>query len=176
MMLLLFGVFCPVFARSAEVASVDIASTSPHYIVDPEFLGVNIDSASFTNNIDLTDSYLINMASQLSAASGHQTMHLRVGGSASNGVKYEPNGIPGRSSSGGTVFTDASLATLNEFATRANLRITFCIPYQTTNGKWDAAINATALWKMIGSVSLLDNGCMFRYFFDWISCCAHLLI
>jgi hypothetical protein len=80
-------------------------------------------------------------------------MHLRVGGSASNGVIYVPNGTPGRGS-GGTVVTDASLAALNDFARRANMRITFCFQHQTLrNGRWDPA-NATALWAMVTAKGL----------------------
>ena len=88
------------------------------------------------------------MAQQLAAA-GDAPMHLRVGGSASNGVIYEPNGVPGRGP-GGTIVTDASLAALNGFAVRANLRITFCFQYHAAN----ILINATALWKMVSAKNL----------------------
>ena len=68
------------------------------------------------------------MAAQLSAApgAGAPRMHLRVGGSASNGLIYVPNGVPGRGPGGSTVVTDASLKALNDFAVRAGLQVTFC--------------------------------------------------
>lgn len=80
-------------------------------------------------------------------------MHLRVGGSASNGVVYVPRGVPGRGPGGSTVVTDASLQALNDFAVRANLQVTFCFQYQTSGGKWNPG-NATALWAMAAAHNL----------------------
>ena len=148
---------CAAWAASAQdnTATASITVSSARHVLDPAFLGTNIDSASLTNKIDLTDPYLTVMAAQMSAAAGGAPMHLRIGGSASNGLVYEPNGVPGRGPSGVTVIvTDASLAAVNAFAVKANLRVTFCFAYQTRGGKWDPAINATALWAMVAAKNL----------------------
>jgi hypothetical protein len=146
----------PAHAQSDATLNIATASGSHVFITDPLFLGVNIDSASLTNKIDLTDPYLTNMAAQIAAAAGSGAItHLRVGGSASNGLIYIPDGVPGRGGPGVTVIvTDASLKALNDFALAAGLRITFCFGYQTTDGKWDSSINATALWKMVAAKNL----------------------
>lgn len=142
-------------AAAPPAATASVATSSPLRTVDTSFLGVNIDSASLTNSMDLTDPYLTLMASQLSGASSSGgSMHLRVGGSASNGLFYDPQGVPGRSPHGGTCVTDASLAALDAFAARVNARLTFCIPYQTRNGKWEPSVNASALWAMVGAKNL----------------------
>ena len=144
-------------AGAQDVATATVTLTSPLHVVDPAFLGVNIDGASFSNKIDITDPYLRLMASQLSAAGGGGPMHLRIGGSAANGLVYLPNAgpNPGRGGSGVTqIISDASLALLNEFALAASFQITLCLSYQTRNGRWDPAINATALWTHIRAQNL----------------------
>ena len=136
-------------ARPAAAATAVIATDAALATVDPAFLGVNIDTASFTNHIDLTDPYLRILARQLSAADGSgsgERMHLRVGGSAANGALYSPHGQPGRGPGGSTTFTDASLTILNDFAMQSDMQITFCLPYQTHEGRWDPNINASSLW------------------------------
>lgn len=141
-------------APAAVTATIDVSA--PQRTVDPSFLGVNIDSASLTNRIDLTDPYLTTMGRQLGAAAGPGAprMHMRVGGSASNGLIYLPDGTPGRGPHGGTVVTDASLGELNAFATAIGARLTFCIQYQTgADGRWDPA-NATALWARVAAANL----------------------
>ena len=138
----------PAAAFSAATASVSIGVSAALFFADPAFLGVTIDSASLTNGIDLGDSYLTTLAAQLSNASGtSRTMHLRVGGSASNGLVYVPSGVPGRCAHGLTCVTDSSLSALNAFAERTRMCITFCLPYQTDrSGRWNPDINASALW------------------------------
>ena len=141
----------PVSSPAATAIAV-IGVDAPIATVDPGFLGVNIDTASFTNRIDLTDPYLLNLARQLSAADGSgsgERMHLRVGGSAANGLVYIAHGEPGRGPHGGTVFTDVSLSELNTFAAKSGMQITFCLPYQTHSGQWDPTMNATALWAQV---------------------------
>ena len=137
----------------AATATAAISTDARQATVDANFLGVNIDTGSFTNRIDLTDPYLLRLAQQLSVASGSsgrgQRMHLRVGGSAANGLVYIPHGEAGRGLHGATVFSDESLAMLNTFAVQSGMQITFCLPYQTEDGRWDPAINATALWAQV---------------------------
>lgn len=101
----------------------------------------------------MADGYLTTLAAQLSAAGGASAppMHLRVGGSASNGLVYLPSGAPGRGPHGETVLTDASLAALNAFAARANAQVTLCLPYQTRGGAFDPSINATALLSRVAA-------------------------
>ena len=142
---------------AAAAAAVLLVNTSaPLFVTDPAFLGVNVDSASLTNDIDLSDEILTTLALQLSQAAPapRPRMHLRVGGSASNGLFYTPDGAPGRSAGGGTRVTDASLRALDSFAARAGLQVTFCLQYQTTRGRFDPAINATALFSMIARNNL----------------------
>jgi hypothetical protein len=144
-------------AAVVAAATLVVNVSAPRFVTDASFLGVNIDSASLTNYIDLSDPVLTTLAAQLSnAAPGAAAppMHLRVGGSASNGVFYVPDGTPGRGPSGSTCVTDASLKALDAFAAQANLQVTFCLQYQTRDGKFDPSINATALFKMIGSKGL----------------------
>lgn len=147
----------PTRPAAASSATLTISSSTALHYVDASFLGVNIDAASLTNRIDLSDAYLTALAVQLSraaAASGGGPMHLRVGGSASNGLYYSPAGVPGRGADGSTCVTDASLAALDAFAVRAGLRVTLCLPYQTRGGRWDPSINASALWAMVGARNL----------------------
>jgi hypothetical protein len=51
-----------------EQATAVVTTSTPLHRVDPRFLGVNIDSGSLTNKMDLNDKYLTLMASQLTAA------------------------------------------------------------------------------------------------------------
>ena len=141
----------------AAAATLTVDVSAPLFVTDASFLGVNIDSASLTNYIDLGDAVLTTLASQLSRAApgpAAPRMHLRVGGSASNGVYYVPDGTPGRGPGGSTCVTDASLAALDAFAAAASLQVTFCLQYQTRDGRWDPSINATALFRMIGDKGL----------------------
>ena len=139
-------------ALLAAAATLLVNVSAPRVTTDPAFLGVNIDSASLTNRIDLGDPVLTALAAQLAGAAPAPAprMHLRVGGSASNGLVYVPGGSPGRApAGGGTVVTDASLGALDAFAAAAGLQVTFCLQYQTTAGRFDPAINASALFRMI---------------------------
>ena len=142
----------------ADQATLAVSTAAPFFVADENFLGVNIDSASLTNYIDFGDAYLLAMAGQLARAApvGAPRMHLRVGGSASNGLYYVPQGVPGRGPGGSTCMTDASLAALDAFARAAGLQVTLCLQYQTRSrgGPWDPSINASALWAMLARNNL----------------------
>jgi len=145
----------------AAAATLLVNASAPRFVTDAAFLGVNVDSASLTNYIDLSDPVLTTLAAQLAAAAAPPgggasapRMHLRVGGSASNGLFYLPHGTPGRAAGGSTCVTDASLAALDAFARRAGLQVTLCLQYQTHNGRFDPSINATALFRMIAAKGL----------------------
>ena len=146
----------PHYGAAAALANVAVSIDvdSPIQILRPGWLGTNIDTGSLTNHIDLTDPYLNTLARQIGAANSNDVWSLRVGGSAANGIVYEPNGTPGRGPHGSTVITDGTLQALNAFAANANARIIFCVPYQTTNGKWDPSITALPLWGAVGRMNL----------------------
>jgi hypothetical protein len=93
------------------------------------------------------------MAGQLARAApaGAPRMHLRVGGSASNGLYYVPQGVPGRGPGGSTCVTDASLAALDAFARAANLQVTLCLPY---NERADLFSLGCVLWELFSRRAL----------------------
>ena len=117
-----------------------------------DWLGVNIDTGSLTNRLDLTDPFLITLTRQLNAnlPPGSAATTIRVGGTASNSLEYVPNGVPGRGPGGSTILTDASLQHVLDFAAATNCKIIFGMNYQRDGtGKWNPALNATALWNRI---------------------------
>lgn len=147
----------------SEECTAFIDTSTALHSVDSEFLGVNVDSGSLTNRIDLSDPYLSRMTLQLATAGPATAMHLRVGGSASNGLRYEPTGAPGRCSDDihSTCISDSSVVALDAFAKRAGARVTFCIPYprdgdSSSSIPWDAnpAFDVSAFWSMVAQKNL----------------------
>ena len=55
-------------AAGDAAATLTVSTAAPLAVVDASFLGVNIDSASLTNDIDLSDAYLTTLAAQLASA------------------------------------------------------------------------------------------------------------
>lgn len=80
--------FSPAASQNLQ-ASLSFISSQPLFSFDSSFLSVNIDTASLDANIDLNDPVLINLIKQLG------DVWLRVGGTSSNDLIYEPNGPAG---------------------------------------------------------------------------------
>ena len=149
-----FAAFAADFS-SAQTPSVTLSISAEGALPMPrDWLGVNIDTASFTNDIDLKDVNLVTLARQLNAnlPPGSGTTTIRIGGTASNGLVYLPHGQAGRGPGGSTILTDASLQTALDFAAATGSKVIFGMNYQRDKvGAWDPAINATALWARIAS-------------------------
>lgn len=135
-------------------AVVSIATNAPlHPPFAPDWLGLNVDTASVHNHIDTSDANLRNLLRQLSQAANTSTpLALRIGGTSSNAAIYSPDG----SGSASTIFSDATLAALHDFAVACGAAINpFGLRYQTdATGHWNASINATALWARVAAAGL----------------------
>lgn len=142
-------------AAAAATATLTIDVDHPLPAVEAGWPGVNIDTASLHNGIDLTDGYLRTLTKQLVDAGGvgggGAPLLLRIGGTASNAMVYVPGDAPGH----GDTVTDATLRGVDAFATAAGARVLFGLPYQRgRDGTWDPNENATALWASVASLGL----------------------
>lgn len=146
-------------ATNSITLSIDIDKVL--HVIEAGWPGVNIDTASIHNGIDFTDPYLRTIASQLYEAAPGAPVMLRIGGTASDHSIFLPGAGPAYPThGGGTVLTDGTLKSIDDFATAVGARVLFGIPYITdARGVWDAS-NATAIWASVTSQKL-------HSFFAW---------
>jgi hypothetical protein len=159
---------------TSSPVTVTLSTASPLNPSQPPFpldwLGVNLDTASLHNGIDLADPYLVRMLRQLSDAANTGTnattgtntttttptpppIALRVGGTASNAAVYSPDG----SGTASTIISDATLDALQAFAVATNANIhPFGLRYELDNatGRWSPSLNASALWARCAAANL----------------------
>lgn len=126
--------------------------------LDELYIGVNLDSGSLSNNIQLTNPVLVKLASNLAPG------QLRVGGTSSDSLWYVPDGTAGAGPTpdplspvppgGFTTFVPNVTVMNNEaweqvvgFASAAGLELLFDLNFVDfqSNGVWDPALNASAL-------------------------------
>jgi hypothetical protein len=77
-------------AGSFDNATISWNQTAPAHSLPPDFVSVNIDTASLDASIDICDATLVALVSQLGSSTW-----LRIGGTSANGLVYEPNGPAG---------------------------------------------------------------------------------
>lgn len=78
---------CAVAFQNATLSWND---QTPWHSLPPDFVSVNIDTASLDASIDICDDTLVALVSQLGASTW-----LRIGGTSANSLVYEPSGPAG---------------------------------------------------------------------------------
>ena len=138
-------------------ATLTLAAAAPLFTTAPGWPGLNLDTASLHNRLDLTDAYLCTLTRQLhdAAGPGGPPLTLRVGGTASNHMVFVPGDGPTQPTrDGGTVITGATLAGVHAFAAAVGAEVIFGLPYQTgADGAWLPG-NATAVWASVAAANL----------------------
>ena len=129
-----------VAAANAVDVTLTCNLTSPLHTVATPYLAYNIDTGSIFNGFDFSNQKLVNLVKGLAPTI------VRVGGTAADYAKYEPNSPAHSEGTADTIVNDATWDQIIAFtkATGIHLMWDFNGLYRDTAHHWTPAVNATA--------------------------------